>query len=136
MLMSLNQSLDVLNNLALIHSHSLPKYLSYAVPWSHDEDAIQCLRYITEAHDNMAERIQRLIADRRGLVQAGEFPLHYTGYHDLSFKFVLPHVVRQQHAAIRIIDQAAQDLENLMAKEKERFLLPWPRKPWAKQRAI
>lgn len=103
---------QTLNRLSVIHNRSLPMYLRYAVPWVRDayDDAGVTLRDIAEDQQEYVDRIGELILESNGKVEMGEFPMLYTGYHDLSIDFLLPIMIREQEAAVQQIEACAEAL--------------------------
>ena len=103
---------QILNRLSVIHNRSLPMYLRYAVPWVRDanDDAGATLRDIAEDQQEYVDRIGELILESNGKVEMGEFPMLYTGYHDLSIDFLLPIIIREQEAAVPQIQACADAL--------------------------
>jgi len=89
---------SVLNDLVVLHNRSLPVYLSYASPTWHrgDEHAREVLNGIAADHRDTADRLAAWINEHDGVVDTGEFPMYYTGYHDLSFDFLLRQLIQEQ----------------------------------------
>ena len=110
---------DVLNRLSVIHNRSLPMYLSYASPswrWG-DDTARQTLQHIVADQKEYVDRIGSMIMDNDGVVRSGEFPMTFTGLHDLSFDFLLGKLIEHQKRDIAAIEACVLDLNrNPMAK--------------------
>ncbi len=96
---------NLLNRLHVIHHRSLVSYLAYAKPWTlrGDEAARETLDKIAADHRAAANRIATLILDSNGEVAAGEFPMTFTGYHDLSYEYLVGRVTAHQSQDIRAI---------------------------------
>jgi hypothetical protein len=108
-------TVSVLNRLLLLHEYSLPMYLGYAAPWTigHDEAAKEVLMLIVADQKQLAERIGRAILDAGGVVSHGHFPLHFTGYHDLSFDFLVKRMIVAQKKDLAAIETCIAQLEGV-----------------------
>ena len=110
---------EVLNRLSVIHNRSLPMYLSYASPtWRWGDDAArQTLGHIVDDQKEYVDRIGAMILDNDGTVRSGEFPMSFTGLHDLSFDFLLGKLIEHQKRDIDVIADCVDDLRrNPLAK--------------------
>jgi hypothetical protein len=108
------RTINALNRLYALHNRSLPLYLHDAGPWMsrEDADAIKTVAHIIEDHQHTVERLGTMILDRDGVLEAGHFPMHYTGWHDLSFDFILNRLIEWQRRAVREIEICARELDN------------------------
>jgi hypothetical protein len=102
----------LLNHLIAIHNRSLPVYLTYAAPAWHDgeEAAKETMRLIAADQRETAERLAAMIIENGGVVNNGEFPIYYTGYHDLSFDFLLKEIIKEQKEDIVTIERIVSKL--------------------------
>ena len=91
MLMSPPSTTDVLNRLLVLHERSLPMYLSYAPPNRLEDHprAKVVLDQIVEDQKRTIDRLATMVLDNGGLVDYGEFPMSFTGLHDLSLQYLL-----------------------------------------------
>lgn len=112
--MNAAQSIKTLNRLLVFHHRSLPMYLSYAVPWKrqNDQAALDVLSHIVEDQKEMVDRIGEMILEREGDIEHGEFPIYFTGLHDLSVEYLLHRVVADQRRDIAAIEQCVTELES------------------------
>ncbi|MCA9119337.1 MAG: hypothetical protein H6822_06135 [Planctomycetaceae bacterium] len=96
----------LLNRLVAIHNRSLPVYLTYAAPAWHggQESAKETMRLIAADQRETADRLAAMITAGGGVVDNGEFPIYYTGYHDLSFDFLLNEIIKEQKEDITTIE--------------------------------
>jgi len=101
-----------LNRLLIVHFRSLPMYLSYAAPFWHqgDDSAREVLQLIAADHQRSVDRIGELIVDQNGTVEYGAFPLDFTAYHDLGFKFLFNKLVALQKRDIAVIEKCVEQL--------------------------
>jgi len=101
-------TIDVLNRLAVLHHRSLAMYMSYAQPaWKRgDEKAKQTLALIAADEQATVDRLSQMISDANRNVRNGAFPMEYTGYHDLSFDFLLGKLIENQQDKILQIEEA------------------------------
>lgn len=112
--MNSTHTIGLLNRLYSIHSCSLPAYLSYAKPWglrdaSHTKQVLEQL-----AHDkaDLADRIGSTILQLDGEIAGGEFPMVFTGWHDLSYNFLIRKMIEYQQRDIAAIEQCAAELNS------------------------
>ena len=98
---------DVLNKLLVIHTRSLPMYLSYALPWQvkNHPRFKEALENIVHLQQDMADRLATLVLDNGGNLDFGEFPMHFTGLHDLSVEYVLGQCIERQRKEVAIIEK-------------------------------
>ena len=75
--------------LSILHNRSLPMYLRYAEPWLNDKDeeAAAVIESIAESNDEYVDRFADLINEAGEQVPPGDFPIVYSGYHDLTVDF-------------------------------------------------
>ena len=109
--MSSKSTIEVLNRLLVLHTRSLPMYLSCAQPsWIRgDEAAQETLQSIVEDQRALAERIGEMLLEI-GPVNEGAFPTVYTAYHDLSFDFLLDRMIESQRRDIAAIERCIAQL--------------------------
>lgn len=102
----------LLNRLIAMHNCSLPAYLTYAAPAWHsgEEAAKETLGTIAADQRETSERLAAMVTEQRGVVDNGEFPIYYTGYHDLSFDFLLGEIIKEQREDIGEIENVVERL--------------------------
>ena len=111
--MNATQTNSLLNQLRITHTRSLVAYLQYAGPWIRKN-----FHAVRDVLDTMATEMQR-IADRAGEMIlsdygeliAGEFPIEFTGLHDLSVDYLLNLIVQEQQEIIVSIEQCVSQLD-------------------------
>ena len=112
--MNLTKTVDTLNRLYVLHHRSLPSYLSFAKPVAlrGDDQAPETLEQIASDQSQICDRIGKLIVEVGGYIEPGEFPMFFTGYHDLSCGFLVEQAIRLQQRDIGVIESCAaeQDL--------------------------
>ena len=113
MLMSPPSTTDVLNRLLVLHERSLPMYLSYAPPNRLEDHprAKVVLDQIVEDQKRTIDRLATMVLDNGGLVDYGEFPMSFTGLHDLSLQYLLKLLIERQAKLVA----ACENLANLLA---------------------
>ena len=106
------KSTFVLNQLVALHNRSLASYLGYASPTWHrgDEKARETLSVIAEQQGEMVDRIGELIVDRGAVVDYGSYPMVFTGFHDLSFQYLLGELIDRQDQAVETIERCVAEL--------------------------
>ena len=102
----------LLNRLIAMHNCSLPAYLTYAAPAWHrgDEAAKETLRLVAADQRETSERLAAMVLQQHGLVDNGKFPIYYTGYHDLSFDFLLGEIIKEQKEDLVEIEAVVSQL--------------------------
>lgn len=106
--------IDTLNRLLALHEKSLPMYLGYASPWSIGEDtaAREVLGHIVADQKLMVDRIGQAIIDAGGTPTHGRFPLYFTGWHDLTYEFLVKQMIACQKKDIAAIQTCIVQLES------------------------
>jgi hypothetical protein len=99
-------TISALNNLLATLHRSLPSYLNYSSPWEHEgnERAVATLADIVLDQQALARRTADVIMARGYAPRWGEYPMEYTGLHDLSLDYLVKEVIRAQQADIARIE--------------------------------
>ncbi len=107
-------TLEVLNQLLVIHSSSFLVYLAQASPWirSSNQNAVETLRRIVDDQRAMIDRLSESILDLDGTPERGEFPMEFTSYNDLSLEYVVRLAVEHQRADTTSIEQCVEYLRS------------------------
>jgi hypothetical protein len=107
-------TVDLLNRLLTLHSRSLPMYLFNAPPWfpQPESEAAIVLRNIAEDQQLMVDRIGHVILDQGGSVWPSEFPMEFTGLHDLSIDYLIPELIARQQREIEWMRPCAESLQD------------------------
>jgi hypothetical protein len=102
----------ILNRLLILNHRSLAMYLSYAPPWNGfgREEARLVLERIAGNQRAMVDRLGRVILDDGGAINYGEFPMFFTGYHDVSFEFLLGVLIERQKKEVQLIERYVEML--------------------------
>ena len=103
---------DVLNRLYSVLSRSLPMYLQYARPATMrgDEEASETLQHIVSNQQSLIDRVGSMILQSNGGIHPARFPMFYTGYHDLSYAFLIQKMIEHQQQDIVAIEQCVVQL--------------------------
>jgi hypothetical protein len=106
------EKIEAFNHILAIYGRSLPLYLDYAQPWQGRETkpAIETLHQIAANERGMAERIGEAIVDAGYLPDRGEFPMAFTGWHDLAAAFLVDKAIERQRHDLRELEQYAKSL--------------------------
>ena len=109
--MASKSTIEVLNKLLVLHTRSLPMYLSYAQPaWLRGDDhARETLQSIVEDQREIAERLGEMITEI-GPLNEGGFSMVFTAYHDLDFNFLLDRMIELQRRDIATIEKLISQL--------------------------
>lgn len=107
------KTVQILNRLLAIHGSSLPMYLASAPPHRQfgDESAWETLQHITDDQQQMIDKIADHVESLDGTPNMGEFPMEFTGLHDLSMDFILRKALQRQKNEVALIEQISADLE-------------------------
>jgi hypothetical protein len=102
----------IMNRLLALHQRSLPMFLTYAAPWTstHDLKAVQTLRYLVEDQKRLAARMADYMLERRWRIDNGEFPLEFTGLHDVSLEYLWQKLIDAEKSDIAAIQQCIAGL--------------------------
>lgn len=102
---------EILNRLYVLHNRSLAAYLSYARPWAiqaHPKTAA-VLEQMVADEQATADRLAGLILET-GPVEPGEFPIIFTGWHDLSVEWLVEKLIERQQKTIILIERFVSQL--------------------------
>jgi hypothetical protein len=105
-------TIDILNRLYVLHHRSLAVYLHYAQPYrlSQDARAKTVLAQIAEDHSRTADKLASLVLEANGQVDPGEFPMSFTGLHDLSVEYLVKQLIERQKKHIAACEKLADAL--------------------------
>jgi hypothetical protein len=105
---------DTLNKLLAIHFRSLPMYMVWASPYRRPEDehVWQTIQQIVDDQRALAARVVELILERKWLVDYGDFPITFTGSHDLSLRFLVRRLVQWQSGTVAAVQECCESLKN------------------------
>ncbi len=110
--MNATETNTFLNRLRIVHSRSLITYLRYAPPWIRKD-----FHGVGDALETMADEVQRtadrlgeMILSGGGEILQGEFPLEFTGFHDLSIDYLLGILIQRQEHDITTIQECIEPL--------------------------
>lgn len=98
---------EILNRLLVIHSRSLPVYLTYAPPWWKDQNGriAEVLHDLARDQLDLAERIGATLVAIGGTPAVGPFPDRFMAFHDLEVGFLLTEIMRYEERAAAVITQ-------------------------------
>ncbi len=107
-----SSTIDALNQLYVLHARSLPQYLHYAQPHElrRHPAAQAVLAMVVADQTRTAERLATLVLDAGGLVDPGEFPMSFTGLHDLSVSYLVKMTIDRQRRHIAACERLANSL--------------------------
>lgn len=110
--MNRNRTLDALARLFVTLHRSLPRYLANAATPSAGagEKARSVLADIVDDQRNMARRVGKLILDRNGAVEPGEFPMVFTDLHFLGFDYLLKELIEHQIHDVKEIERLVAEI--------------------------
>lgn len=110
--MNPSDPIDVLNRLLQIVYRSLPVYLQGTRPWvkQGDEKALEQLAQIAADHRYYAQRIADAVQQAGACFDPGQFPVGFTGLHDVSVDFLVKRVTELQKRDLHCIEQCAASL--------------------------
>lgn len=110
--MAVENTIDLLNELLVLHHRSLPMYLTVASPWSHrgDEKATETVQDVIADQKAISQRIADEIQLRGGTVEPGVYPTDFTDLHFLSLDYLLCQLVAAQKNDVAAIEQCVERL--------------------------
>lgn len=105
--MGIESTNEILNRLLVIHSRSLPVYLTYAPPWWKDQNGriAEVLQDLARDQLDLAERIGAALVANGGTPAVGQFPDRFMAFHDLEVGFLLTEIMRYEERAIAAVEQ-------------------------------
>lgn len=109
--MTESSTYDILNRLLILHSRSLAAYLNYARPWAiqaHPK-TLAVLEQMVADQQATVDRLAGLIMET-GPVEPGEFPIIFTGWHDLSVEWLVDKLIERQRKTIILIERLVNQL--------------------------
>jgi hypothetical protein len=103
---------NLLNRLLILHERSLPTYLSYsgADRLESSPKTAAVMAQMVEDQKRTVDRIATLILENGGQLDHGKFPMDFTGYNDLSVKFLLKKTIERQEKTIAAIERIVEAL--------------------------
>ncbi len=106
-------TIDVLNRLYVLHHRSLAVYLNYAQPNQLARQAHEktVLGQMAADQNRTADKLAAMILDANGLVDPGEFPMSFTGLHDLSVDYLVKLLIERQKKHIAACEKLADLLD-------------------------
>jgi hypothetical protein len=86
--------------------------LSFAQPWElrKHKKAAAVLEQIVDDHRRTVDRLAALILENGGTIRHGEFPMSFTGLHDLSLDYLIDRMIERQKRFIPVIEKLADQL--------------------------
>lgn len=104
------RTIEILNQLIALSYRSLPMYLRYASPWRSDrtEPVWRTVEYMLIDQEALVARAAALVQELDGRIDTGEFPMEFTGMHDLALDFLLRRLIHYQRRDVERLAQLAQ----------------------------
>ena len=95
----------ILNQVLAIHGGSLPMYLESAPPHvqSGDEKVWEAIKNVIDDQRLTMDKLADYVEELNGTPYRGEFPMDFTGMHDLSTDHMLRNVIERQECEIEWI---------------------------------
>ena len=109
-----SQTVRILNQLMAIHGSSLPMYLASAPPHRQfgDERVWECLSNVMADQQTMIDKLADYVEELGGTPNRGEFPMDFTGMHDLSMEHILQNVTERQRCENEWIEHLSAKLDD------------------------
>jgi hypothetical protein len=73
---------------------------------------MEALQFIIEDQERTVDRLNELILAGSGSVKYGEFPMAFTGLHDLSLAYLLGQMIERQKVMVQQIATICERLAN------------------------
>lgn len=77
-----------------------------------DDGAWAVIQQIIEDQQTMIDKIADHVESLDGTPNMGEFPMEFTGMHDLSMEFILRKALERQKIERTLVEQISSDLES------------------------
>ena len=109
--MSVSNTVHVLNRLLAIHQSSFLMYQTYARPFVRggDQPAVESLKQMVADQQLISGRIIAALEAEGGQAGGSEFPMRFTGQHDLAMGYLLRCAVEYQRSDIEAIEACVAD---------------------------
>lgn len=119
------RTVELLNRLMAVLYRSFPMYLRYASPWRSDssEPVWNTVEHILIDQDALVARAAELVQELGGQVQTGEFPMEFTGMHDLALDFLLQRLIHYQRRDLERLQQLGQQAASSDIDRRARELI-------------
>lgn len=87
-------------------------YLIWAAPYRSpgDEPEMRAIRHVVDDQQAMCSRIVDLLLERNQRVSYGDFPITFTGSHDLSLSYLMQRVTKYQQGTVKAIEECCKAL--------------------------
>ena len=111
--MNATETNSTLNRLRIIHTRSFAAYVYYAAPWIRKgfHGAADVLEVMGSEVERIADHLGEMILANSGEIIAGEFPIEFTGLHDLSVDYLLGVIIDHQEKDIAAIQECVHQLD-------------------------
>ncbi len=111
--MNATETNSTLNRLRIIHTRSFAAYVHYAAPWIRKgfHGAADVLEIMGSEVQRIADHLGEMILANGGEIIAGEFPIEFTGLHDLSVDYLLGVIIDHQEKDIAAIQECVNQLD-------------------------
>jgi hypothetical protein len=111
--MNATETNSTLNRLRIIHTRSFAAYVHYAAPWIRKgfHGAADVLETMSSEIERIADHLGEMILSNGGKLVAGEFPIEFTGRHDLSLDYLLGVIIEHQEKDIVAIQECVNQLD-------------------------
>ena len=111
--MNATETNSTLNRLRIIHTRSFAAYVYYAAPWIHKgfHGVADVLEIMGSEVERIADHVGEMILSNGGQLIAGEFPIEFTGLHDLSVDYLLGVIIEHQEKDIVAIQECVNQLD-------------------------
>ena len=111
--MNATETNSTLNRLRIIHTRSFAAYVYYAAPWIRKgfHGAADVLEVMGSEVERIADHLGEMILANSGEIIAGEFPIEFTGLHDLSVDYLLGVIIDHQEKDIAAIQECVNQLD-------------------------
>jgi hypothetical protein len=111
--MSQPSTIHLLNRLLGIVSRSFLQYLKFSQPYVPlgRKEVMEVLETMVTDQNSMADRISQMVMDQKELARTGEFPMEFTGLHDLDIDFLIHRAMVYQQQDIELVGQLSHQLQ-------------------------
>ena len=111
--MNATETNSTLNRLRIIHTRSFAAYVYYAAPWilKGFHGVADVLEIMGSEVERIADHVGEMILSNGGQLIAGEFPIEFTGLHDLSVDYLLGVIIEHQEKDIVAIQECVNQLD-------------------------
>jgi hypothetical protein len=101
-----NEAIGILNRSLAHYLHSARPFVGFGDP--RDERIVETLEQIVADQQRLVDRIASLVLEQGGKVDLGEYPMEFTGLHDLSAGYLIKQLIAYQRRDLARLERCVE----------------------------